>query len=112
MHARSGPGQAPKQNGTSTGRHSGTDEAGEEQGGEDVSKWTAYAAPAALLLGVALLLGGGVAFKGQLRGFIDYFVEVVDTWGPLRRAHACLLPFHCDVLLFSGTHCRGCSVCA
>ena len=49
-----------------------------------MSKWSAYAAPAALLLGIAAVLGGGYAFKGQLRGFIDYFVEVVDTWGPLR----------------------------
>ena len=68
----------------SSSRHAGTTNSTGDGDKEDVSKWSAYAAPAALLLGMAALLGGGYAFKGQLRGFIDYFVEVVDTWGPLR----------------------------
>ncbi len=50
----------------------------------DVAKWTAYLAPAAVVIGLGLLVGGGFVFKGQLKEFIDYFVEVVDTWGPLR----------------------------
>ncbi|KAK9902727.1 hypothetical protein WJX75_004090 [Coccomyxa subellipsoidea] len=50
----------------------------------DVAKWTAYLAPAAVVLGLGLLVGGGFVFKHQLKDFIDYFVEVVDTWGALR----------------------------
>ena len=52
----------------------------------DVAKWTAYLAPAAVVLGLGLLVGGGFVFKHQLKDFIDYFVEVVDTWGALRWA--------------------------
>ena len=70
-------------NSSSNGRKEATEGAGEEEG----SKLTAYLAPAALLLGMGLLVGGGYAFKSQLRTFIDYFVEVVDTWGPLRCWH-------------------------
>jgi len=36
-----------------------------------------------LVLGLALIGGGGYLFKDQIRGFVDYFIEVVDTWGPL-----------------------------
>ena len=36
-----------------------------------------------LVLGVALIGGGGYLFKDQIRGFVDYFIDVVDTWGPL-----------------------------
>lgn len=50
----------------------------------DMAKWTAYLAPGAVVLGLGLLVGGGIVFKSQLKEFIDYFVEVVDTWGPLR----------------------------
>ena len=68
---------------SSNGRKAPTDD---EQ--EEGSNLTAYLAPAALLLGMGLLVGGGFAFKSQLRTFIDYFVEVVDTWGPLRCCSA------------------------
>ena len=39
--------------------------------------------PLALGLGVAVLLGAGFLFKGRIRGFMDYFIETVDTYGPL-----------------------------
>jgi hypothetical protein len=35
------------------------------------------------VLGLALIGGGGYLFKDQIRGFVDYFIDVVDTWGPL-----------------------------
>ena len=41
------------------------------------------AAPIGLALGVAVLLGGGWYFKGQIRGFVDYFIGIVDDLGPL-----------------------------
>ena len=38
---------------------------------------------AGLVLGLLLIVGGGFLFKDQLRGFIDYFVDVAEKWGPL-----------------------------
>lgn len=32
--------------------------------------------------GLALILGLGYLFKGQIRHFLDYFIERVDEWGP------------------------------
>ena len=40
------------------------------------------AAPVSLVLGLAVLLGGGFYFKGQIRHFVDYFIGVVDDLGP------------------------------
>jgi len=51
--------------------------------GGEVGLATKIGAPAGLLLGLALILGGGYAYKDQLRGFIDYFIKVADSWGPL-----------------------------
>ena len=68
----------------------------------DMAKWTAYLAPAAVVLGLGLLVGGGFVFKGQLKEFIDYFVEVVDTWGPLRWAWL-QAALNCRVLQFAST---------
>lgn len=64
---------------------SGTTSSGDDDA-VSAAKWTAYAAPAAVVLGLGLLVGGGIVFKSQLRDFIDYFVGVVETWGPLRCA--------------------------
>ena len=41
------------------------------------------AAPIGLAVGVAVLLGAGWFFKGQIRGFVDYFIGIVDDLGPL-----------------------------
>lgn len=50
---------------------------------EEVGLATKIGAPAGLLLGLVLLLGGGYAYKDQLRTFIDYFIKVAEEWGPL-----------------------------
>jgi hypothetical protein len=50
----------------------------------EAAKWTAYAAPVAVVAGLGLLVGGSFVFKSQLHDFIDWFTGVVDTWGPLR----------------------------
>ncbi|KAK9805716.1 hypothetical protein WJX73_001365 [Symbiochloris irregularis] len=42
----------------------------------------AQAAPIALALGIATVLGLGFVYKGQIRGFLDYFVQTVDSYGP------------------------------
>jgi hypothetical protein len=57
-------------------------EKGEGNGGE-VGLATKIGAPAGLLLGLLLILGGGYAYKDQLRTFIDYFIKVAEEWGPL-----------------------------
>ena len=77
---------------------SGNGASGTEVEAGDGAKLTAYLAPAAVVLGLGLLVGGGYVFKSQLKEFLDYFVEVVDTWGPLRCAsHATCLKT-CTVL--------------
>ncbi len=65
---------------------SGNGASGTEAEAGDGTNLTAYLAPAAVVLGLGLLVGGGYVFKSQLKEFLDYFVEVVDTWGPLRYA--------------------------
>lgn len=55
----------------------------EEAAEENASLTTKLAAPLGLVLGLALLAGGGYFFRDQLRSFIDYFIKVVDKWGPL-----------------------------
>ncbi|CAL8466491.1 g6027 [Coccomyxa elongata] len=63
---------------------SGNGASGTQAEAGDGANFTAYLAPAAVVLGLGLLVGGGYVFKSQLKEFLDYFVEVVDTWGPLR----------------------------
>ena len=55
-----------------------------EDGVEEGGKLAAFAAPAAVLTGLALLIGIGVAYKHELKDFIEHFVAVLDTWGPAR----------------------------
>ena len=38
--------------------------------------------------GLAVLIGVGVAYKHELKDFIEQFVAVLDTWGPVRCAPA------------------------
>lgn len=47
----------------------------------------AYAAPAAILAGLAILIGVGIGYKRELKDFIEHFVAVLDTWGPIRFAY-------------------------
>ena len=54
-----------------------------EAEGMDAGSQAPKLAALGLVLGIALIGGGGYLFKDQIRGFIDYFIEVVDTWGPL-----------------------------
>lgn len=51
---------------------------------EEGGKLAAFAAPAAVLTGLALLIGIGVVYKHELKDFIEHFVAVLDTWGPAR----------------------------
>ena len=53
---------------------------------DEGGKLAAYAAPAAILTGLAILIGVGVAYKRELKDFIEQFVAVLDTWGPVRSA--------------------------
>ena len=55
-----------------------------EEDAEEGGKLAALAAPAAVLTGLALLIGIGVAYKHELKDFIEHFVAVLDTWGPAR----------------------------
>lgn len=48
------------------------------------------AAPIGLAVGIAVLLGTGFLFKGQIRGFVDYFIGIVDDLGPLGWVPACI----------------------
>ena len=57
-----------------------------DEDSEEGGKLAAYAAPAAILTGLAILIGGGVAYKRELKDFIEHFVAVLDTWGPVRYA--------------------------
>ena len=57
-------------------RHGGKDETS-STAGKSVLGLIAFAVSAAALLGT------GYLFRGQIRHFIDYFIEVVDEWGPL-----------------------------
>jgi uncharacterized membrane protein YdjX (TVP38/TMEM64 family) len=36
----------------------------------------------ASLLGIGVLLGGGYLLKDQIRDFLDFFITVIDDWGP------------------------------
>ena len=38
--------------------------------------------------GLAILIGVGVAYKHELKDFLEQFVAVLDTWGPVRSALA------------------------
>ncbi|CAK0785056.1 hypothetical protein CVIRNUC_008261 [Coccomyxa viridis] len=58
--------------------------AGNKEDAEDEGNLAAYAAPAAVLTGLAVLIGVGVAYKHELKDFIEQFVAVLDTWGPVR----------------------------
>ena len=65
------------------GEHGGSSSSnGAQAEGLDSGSAQKYAA-LGLVLGIALIGGGGYLFKDQIRGFVDYFIEVVDTWGPL-----------------------------
>ena len=55
-----------------------------EEDVEEGGKLAAFAAPAAVLTGLALLIGIGVVYKHELKDFIEHFVAVLDTWGPAR----------------------------
>ena len=55
-------------------------------GGKDETSGTARKSILGLVafaVSAAALLGTGYLFRGQIRHFIDYFIEVVDEWGPL-----------------------------
>ena len=54
-----------------------------ETDAEDENTAKKLAAPIGLVVGLAVLLGAGFLFKGQIRGFVDYFITVVDDLGPL-----------------------------
>lgn len=64
------------------GDHGGSSSNGAQAKGLDSGSAQKYAA-LGLVLGVVLIGGGGYLFKDQIRGFVDYFIEVVDTLGPL-----------------------------
>lgn len=53
-----------------------------EQGGGPLSKIAMVAAPLGFVAGLALVLGGGYLFKDQIALFIDFFVQLVEEWGP------------------------------
>jgi hypothetical protein len=36
-----------------------------------------------VLGGIAALALGGYIFKDQIKGFLDFFINAVDEWGPL-----------------------------
>ena len=57
-----------------------------EEDSEEGGKLAAYAAPAAILTGLVVLIGCGVAYKHELKDFIEQFVAELDTWGPVRYA--------------------------
>jgi hypothetical protein len=60
-------------------------DAAPEADGEEASLTTKVAmgaAPVVLALGIVALLGGGYAFRDQISDFIDYFIQLVEEWGP------------------------------
>ncbi len=77
--------------GEQAGPSSGSNGAGAAAGEGLDAGGSAKLAALGLVLGLALIGGGGYLFKDQIRGFVDYFIEVVDTWGPL----GCAPGAHC-----------------
>ena len=47
------------------------------------STGTKVAASFGVAAGVALLVLGGVVMKDQIRAFLDFFIGIVDDWGPM-----------------------------
>ncbi|KAK9813128.1 hypothetical protein WJX72_009521 [[Myrmecia] bisecta] len=71
-HSRGGPAETSGSSGSADG-----------SSGEADSRKARMMGVAGLVAGLAVLLGAGYAFKGQIRGFVDYFIVVVDNFGPL-----------------------------
>lgn len=49
---------------------------------EDDNLIAKLGAPLGLLLGLGVILGAGYVYKDELRGYIDYFIQVADQLGP------------------------------
>ena len=79
---------------STSGNGDGSMQQGAEAEARDAAKWTAYAAPCRAAAWHGSAAGQRVCvFKQQLREFIDYFVEVVDTpWGPPQARCCCIAP--------------------
>jgi uncharacterized membrane protein YdjX (TVP38/TMEM64 family) len=70
------PARKSGKNGKKPGGSSGGDDE------EEVGLAAKFGAPVGLALGLALVLGGGYAYKDQLRVYIDYFIKLAEQWGP------------------------------
>ena len=71
--------------------------------GQDDSEGFGAAAPIILIATLLAMLGGGYAFKGQISGFLETFIQVVDGWGP----YGCVLHPVLPLLVVAiGTTCR------
>lgn len=60
-----------------------SDSEGEE--GEEGSSRSAgaagWAATLGVVAGISILMGGGYLFRGQIKHFLDFFIQAVDDWG-------------------------------
>ena len=90
MHHRHSGGASSNGSGRGAARKQA---AGSEEDAEEEGKLAAYAAPAAILTGLAILIGVGVTYKRELKDFIEQFVAVLDTWGPIRYTLFCYYCF-------------------
>lgn len=51
---------------------------------EDSSRSTGaagWAATLGVVAGLSILMGGGYVFRGQIKHFLDFFIQAVDDWG-------------------------------
>lgn len=40
-----------------------------------------WAATLGVVAGISILMGGGYLFRGQIKHFLDFFIQAVDDWG-------------------------------
>jgi hypothetical protein len=40
-----------------------------------------WAATLGVVAGISILMGGGYIFRGQIKHFLDFFIQAVDDWG-------------------------------
>lgn len=58
--------------------------ASESDDEEDSSRSTGaagWAATLGVVAGISILMGGGYLFRGQIKHFLDFFIQAVDDWG-------------------------------
>lgn len=53
----------------------------EDDDDEGAGSATTWAATLGIVAGIALLMGGGYVFRGPIKHFLNFFIDIVDDWG-------------------------------